>query len=88
MSHRDPSIAIKQALTRSLPNTKVQSQLICFNKYAITLHHNQNRVSILTNVFEVYILQGKTNRGFLQFLRCYLNHMIKAITLHIIEQLE
>ena len=51
MSHRDTSIAIKQALNRSVPNTKLQSQPVCFNEDLITLNCNHNGVSILTNVF-------------------------------------
>ena len=55
------SLAIKKALYWSIPNTKVWSQPVCFNKEAITLHCYQSGVSILTDVFEVYVLQVKFN---------------------------
>ena len=62
MSHRETSIAIKQARNWSLQYTVVWSQPVCFDKGTITQHCNQSRVLILTNVFEVYMLQVKVNR--------------------------
>jgi len=53
------NLAIKQALNRPVPNTEVQSQPICFKEDAITLPCNQSRVSILTSVLSVYMLQSK-----------------------------
>ena len=51
MPHRDTGVAIKQAINRSIPNTKVWSQPVCFNKDAISLYCNQIGVSILTKVY-------------------------------------
>ena len=74
MSHRDTSLAIKQALSRSLPNTEVQSRPVCFNEDAITLHCNQSQVSIKTDVAEGYMLQVKVNR------RNYNSYVVIVIT--------
>ena len=57
MSHRDTSVAIKEDLNWSMPNTKVWSQPVCFNEDTINLHCNQSRVSVLNNLFEIYMLQ-------------------------------
>jgi len=51
MPHRDISVGIKQAINPSMLNIEVRSQTICFNEDAITLHHNQSGVSILTKVY-------------------------------------
>ena len=51
MSHRETSVAFKQGHNRSIPNTKVQSQSVCFNEDAITLQCNQSGVSLSTKVY-------------------------------------
>ena len=51
MPHLDISVGIKQAINPSMLNIEVRSQTICFNEDAITLHHNQSGVSILTKVY-------------------------------------
>ena len=66
MSQRDASLAIKQALTRSVPK--------CFNEDEITLHCNQSQVSIKTDVSEGYMLQVKVNR------RNYNSYVVIVIT--------
>ena len=85
---RDTSITIKQALNQSIPNTKVWFQPVCFNEDAITLHCNQSRVSILTSVILVYMLQVKVNRHnynstILSTSHDYGNHVVYYITVEI-----
>ena len=41
MSHRDTSVAIKQALNRSMQNLVAQSQPVCFNEDYSTLNVTQ-----------------------------------------------
>ena len=67
MSYMDTSVAIKEAPNPSIPNTELWSQPLCFNENVITLYCNQSRVSILTYVFEVYVLQVKVNRRYYNF---------------------
>ena len=45
-----------------MPILKAQSQFVCLNKNQITQHCNQSGVSILTNVFGVFMLQVEVNR--------------------------
>ena len=66
MPHRDTSVSIKQAINRDLNVThghkccyQTSSQSI-YAKYLV--HCNQSGVSILTNVFEVFVLLVKVNR--------------------------
>ena len=63
MSHRDTSVSIKRAINQALSQMRqAQSQPECFKEDAITVHCNQSGVSILTDVFKVYMLQVKVNR--------------------------
>ena len=65
MSHRDTSIAIKQLLLVVLwqmPRHDLSSYYYYRMDSNCSHHCNQCEVSILTNVFEVYILQVKVNR--------------------------
>ena len=51
--HRDTSVAIKQALHRSMPNLKAQSQLVCFHRNQITL----NTVIKAESLYQLMYLQ-------------------------------
>ena len=81
MPHRDTSVAIKQAHIRSVPNAWVGSQPLCFNEDSITLYSNQSRVSLSTDVFEVFMLQVKVNR---HYYNCYAVIYIHDLDNHVL----
>ena len=59
-------------------------QLIWFEQDMISLCINQGGVSILTNVFEVYMSQVKVNRrNYNSYVFIYIYHMINTIMLRI-----
>ena len=56
MSHRGTSVAIKQALNGSIPNTKERSQLVCFKEEKITLNTVIKAESLYQLIYFRYLM--------------------------------